>query len=117
MSCVGLSCVLSSCVELCCELCICVCVCVRCVSMCTLRMYVFIIPLRADGGAGPRVGAKPMAFCRQGMLTFQATNTTHCILPVHNANFVTQDMSDPMFDISRHVIQKSCLCKATRSNI
>ena len=44
-----------------------------------------------DGGGGPRVGARPMAFCRQGMLTSQATKPKHCILSIQNANFVTQD--------------------------
>ena len=88
MSCVGLSCVLLSSVELGCELC--VCVCVRCVSMCTLRIYVFIMSVRVDGGVGSRVGAEAIAFGRRGMFTFQATTPNHCILALQNANFFTQ---------------------------
>ena len=76
------------------------------VSMCTLQIYVFIILVRLDGGAGPRVSAKLMAVCQQQKLTFEATRAKHCILSVQNANFFTQDMSDPMFAKSGHVRHK-----------
>ena len=89
-------------VVLSCELCICVCVCVRCVSTRTLQIYVFIIPVRADGGVASRAGAGCMAFCQQGMLIFQTIKTKYCILSIQNA------MGSLCCFKSEHSVQTQC---------
>ena len=126
MSCVGLSCDLLSC-----DLLSCVVSCayvyayvyVVCVSMCTLRIHVFIITVRAVGGVGPRAGATSMraiekecsivkqqkhniASCLYRMLTFSLKTcqirclTSPGMLYKNNACIIQQELKYSI--MSRH---------------
>ena len=81
-----------------------------CMRICKLRKYVLQFSVRAVGGVVARAGSALIEFCRPEMHNCQTTTTTTttkcCILCIQNVNLFTQDMSDPMFDKSRHVIHK-----------
>ena len=110
MSCVGVSCDLLSCELLSCFVsCAYVYAYVYVVCLRVRCGYVFIFTAHVDGDVGPRAGATPMALGQGGMLNCQTTKTKHCILSIQNTNLFTQDMSDPMFDKSRNVIQTQML--------
>ena len=69
-----------------------------------MSCFVFTHVGRAASCAAALAGGWLMTFCREGMLTFQATKTKYRILYTQKANLFTQDISDPMFDKARHVI-------------